>query len=159
MGLTDWGGAVFQVKKRRARDEGLQRNILTAALSISLGMKLAIAVDEDIDIYEPEDLLWALATRTTPESIQTVCAGGFGQTFQPSARSTAGERDWTQSNIRFQGGMAIDATVPFAHKEAFERARYDVELVDLSRWFTAEQIERARAAQKGYARWMAERGI
>jgi hypothetical protein len=34
-----------------------------------------------------------------------------------------------------------------------------VELVDLSKWFTAEQIERARAAQKGYARWMAERGI
>ncbi|MBI2369806.1 MAG: UbiD family decarboxylase [Deltaproteobacteria bacterium] len=47
MGMTDWGGAIFQVRKRRARDEGLQRNILSAALSISLGMRLGIVVDED----------------------------------------------------------------------------------------------------------------
>lgn len=159
MGLTDWGGIIFQVRKRRQRDEGIQRNILTAALSISLGMKLTIAVDEDIDIYTPEDILWALATRVTPESVQTVCAGGFGQTFQPAERSTAGNREWTQSNIRFSGGLAIDATVPFVYKDAFERARYEIELVDLSRWFSPDQIARAKASQEGYAKWMAERGI
>jgi 4-hydroxy-3-polyprenylbenzoate decarboxylase len=159
MGLTDWGGVIFQVKKRRQRDEGLQRNILSAALSISLGMRLAIAVDEDVDIYTPEDILWALATRVPPENIQTVCAGGFGQTFQPSDRSSAGGRDWTQSNIRFSGGLAIDATVPFIYKDAFERASYAVETVDLSKWFSTEQIARAKASQAGYAKWMAERGI
>src|SRR2546427_109263 len=102
MGMTDWGGVIFQVKKRRARDEGLQRNILTAALSISLGARLGIVVDEDVDIYNIEDVLWALTTRVNPkEDVLTICEGGFGQTFQPAERSSAGDRQWTQSNIRF----------------------------------------------------------
>lgn len=159
MGLTDWGGVIFQVKKRRARDEGLQRNILSAALSISLGMRLAIAVDEDIDIYTPEDVLWALATRVTPQSIQTVCEGGFGQTFQPAERSSAGNRDWTQTNIRFSGGTAIDATVPFIYKDAFERAHYETKSVDLSRFYTPEQIAKAKAVQNEYSKFMSQRGI
>jgi hypothetical protein len=49
--------------------------------------------------------------------------------------------------------------VPFVYKEAFERARYDVELVDLRKWFSDEQIARAKATQEGYAKWMAERGV
>jgi 4-hydroxy-3-polyprenylbenzoate decarboxylase len=160
MGLTDWGGAIFQFQKRRARDEGLHRNILSAALSISLGMRLAIAVDEDIDIYNMEDILWALATRVNPkEDILTVCEGGFGQTFQPAERSSAGSKDWTQTNIRFSGGMAIDATRPFVHKEAFERARYEVQLVDLKKFYTDAQIAKAKESQRDYAKFMADRGI
>jgi 4-hydroxy-3-polyprenylbenzoate decarboxylase len=160
MGMTDWGGVIFQVQKRRARDEGLQRNILSAALSISLGAKLGIVVDEDIDIYNAEDILWALTTRVNPrEDILTVCEGGFGQTFQPAERFLAGERQWTQPNIRFAGATAIDATRPFVHKEAFQRARYEVELVDLAKFYTPEQIAKARESQRDYARFMAERGI
>ena len=160
MGLTDWGGVIFQIRKRRARDEGLHRNILSAALSISLGMRIAIAVDEDIDLYNMEDILWAITTRVNPkEDIVAVCEGGFGQTFQPAERSSAGARDWTQTNIRFSGGMLVDATRPFIYKDAFERARYEVEMVDLAKFFTPEQIERAKAIQTGYARFMAERGI
>ncbi|MBI3076353.1 MAG: UbiD family decarboxylase [Deltaproteobacteria bacterium] len=160
MGMTDWGGALFQVRKRRARDEGIQMNILTAALASSLGMRLAIAVDEDIDVYNMEDVMWALTTRVNPRlDIQVVCEGGFGQTFQPAERSSAGERDWTQSNIRFSGGMAIDATVPFRYRDAFGRARYEVEMVDLRKFFTEDQIAKGKSFQYGYAKWMAERGI
>ena len=160
MGMTDWGGVIFQVKKRRARDEGLQRNILTAALSISLGARLGIVVDEDVDIYNVEDVLWALTTRVNPkEDILTICEGGFGQTFQPAERSSAGERQWTQSNIRFSGAMGIDATRPFIHKDAFERARYNVEVVDLARFYSPEQIKKAKAGQRDYAKFLAERGI
>src|SRR2546430_7986518 len=135
MGMTDWGGVIFQVKKRHARDEGLQRNILTAALSISLGARLGIVVDEDVDIYNIEDVLWALTTRVNPkDDVLTICEGGFGQTFQPAERSSAGDRQWTQSNIRFSGAMGIDATRPFIHRDAFERARYNVEVLDLPKF-------------------------
>src|SRR6266511_2960711 len=145
MGMTDWGGVIFQVKKRRARDEGLHRNILTAALSISLGARLGIVVDEDVDIYNIEDVLWALTTRVNPkEDILTICEGGFGQTFQPAERSSAGDRQWTQSNIRFSGAMGIDATRPFIHKDAFERARYNIEVVDLAKFYSPEQIRQAK---------------
>jgi 4-hydroxy-3-polyprenylbenzoate decarboxylase len=141
MGMTDWGGVIFQVKKRRARDEGLQRNILTAALSISLGARLGIVVDEDVDIYNIEDVLWALTTRVNPkDDVLTICEGGFGQTFQPAERSSAGDRQWTQSNIRFSGAMGIDATRPFIHRDAFERARYNVEVVGEGRAARLRQV-------------------
>jgi 4-hydroxy-3-polyprenylbenzoate decarboxylase len=160
MGLTDWGGVIFQVKKRRARDEGLHRNILSAALSISLGAKLGIVVDEDIDIYNAEDVLWAMTTRMNPrDDIFTVCEGAFGQTFQPAERSSAGERQWTQANIRFAGATAIDATRPFVYKDAFRRARYEVEMVDLRKFYTEEQVRKAKASQRDYAKFMADRGI
>ena len=160
LGMTDWGGVIFQVQKRRARDEGLHRNILSAALSISLGMKLGIVVDEDIDIYNMEDILWAMATRVNPrDDLLIVSEGGFGQTFQPAERSSAGDRQWTQTNIRFSGGLGIDATRPFVYKDAFARARYEVELVDLKKFYTDEQIRKAKESQRDYAKFMADRGI
>jgi hypothetical protein len=55
--------------------------------------------------------------------------------------------------------MAFDATVPFQYKEAFERARYEVDLVDVEKFFTKAQIALAKSSQQGYAKFMAERGI
>ena len=49
--MTDWGGCIIQVKKRNQIEEGWQRNFLSAILSCSQGMRLAIAVSEDVDIY------------------------------------------------------------------------------------------------------------
>ncbi|MBI4483765.1 MAG: UbiD family decarboxylase [Acidobacteria bacterium] len=159
MSMTDWGGVIFQIKKRRQRDEGLQKNILTAALASSLGMRMAIAVDTDIDLYSVEDVMWALVTRVNPPfDVQTVCAGGFGQTFQPAERSSAGERDWTQTNIRFSGGLAIDATVPFRYRDAFERPPYAVSEVDLGKFFTPEQIAKAKKTQTEYAKFFSRTG-
>ena len=76
MCFPDRGGVVFQVKKRRARDEGLQKNLLTAALSSSLSARIAIAVDDDINIYLADDLLWAIATRVDPRKDLTIVAEG-----------------------------------------------------------------------------------
>jgi UbiD family decarboxylase len=160
MGITDWGGVVFQVKKRRARDEGFPRNILSAALSCSMGARFAMVVDTDINIYSADDLLWALSTRVDArDDILVVAPGGMGQTFQPAERSSAGEKQWTQGNIRFSGAIGVDATVPFQYRDAFERASYPIELVNLENWFTGEQINKAKSFQEAYAKWFSEAGI
>lgn len=160
MCIPDWGGVIFQVKKRRARDEGYPKNILAAALSCSLGARFGMVVDTDINIYSTDDLMWALATRVDAQTdIQIVAPGGMGQTFQPAERSSAGDRQWTQSNIRFSGAIALDATVPFQYAEAFERASYPVEMVNLNDWFTEEQIALAKSYQESYAKWFSEAGI
>jgi len=93
------------------------------------------------------------------DDVLTICEGGFGQTFQPAERSSAGDRQWTQSNIRFSGAMGIDATRPFIHRDAFERARYNVEVVDLAKFYSPEQIRQAKEGQRDYAKFLAERGI
>lgn len=160
MCIPDWGGVIFQVKKRRVRDEGFPKNILAAALSCSLGARFAMVVDPDINIYSTDDLMWALATRVdAKEGITIVAPGGMGQTFQPAERSSAGEKQWTQSNIKFSGAIGVDATVPYKYKEAFERASYPIDVVSLKDWFTNEQIEKARSFQEPYAKWFGESGI
>jgi 4-hydroxy-3-polyprenylbenzoate decarboxylase len=160
MPMTDWGGVIFQIKKRRARDEGFQKNILTAAASCSMGLRLTIAVDEDINIYSVDDMLWALTTRIDPRTgIQIVAQNGAGQTFQPADRSSAGDKDWTQSNIRFGGCVTIDCTMPFRFKDAFERPPYPVKLVDPSNWFTPEQISSSIAKMTEYGKFMAKTGF
>ena len=70
--MTDWGGCIIQVKKRNRIEEGWQRNFLAAALSCSQGMRLAIAVDVDIDMYSMDDIVWALTTRVDPARDTTV---------------------------------------------------------------------------------------
>ena len=80
--MTDWGGCIIQVKKRHQIDEGWQRNFMAAALSCSQGMRLAIAVSEDVDPYSMDDVMWCLTTRVNPQTdILNPIPGGRGQTF------------------------------------------------------------------------------
>jgi UbiD family decarboxylase len=148
--MTDWGGCIIQVKKRNKIEEGWQRNFLSAILACSQGMRLAIAVDTDIDIYSMDDIIWALTTRVNPHTdILNPVPGGIGQTFQPQERMTAGDKEWTASNTRFEGGMGIDATVPFGYEQDFHRPVYPVDRVDLHKWFKPDEIARAKEMMKG----------
>ena len=157
--MTDWGGCIIQVKKRNKIEEGWQRNFLAAALSCSQGMRLAIAVDTDIDIYSMDDIIWALTTRVNPHTdILNPIPGGIGQTFQPSERMTAGDREWTASNTRFEGGMGIDATVPYGYENDFMRPVYPIDRVDASKWFSADDIARAKSLMHGWVLSLARTG-
>jgi UbiD family decarboxylase len=155
-GLTPWGGTVIQVKKRRPSDEGLQRNVLATALAINRGMRLAIAVDEDVNIYEPEEILWAMTSRVNPSTDIIFGAGGRGQSYQPAERAAAQGQAVVST---FEGGIGIDATIPFAAKNDFQRARYAVDKVDFSKWFTKTEIEEMRAQQSEYIRFLGETGL
>jgi 4-hydroxy-3-polyprenylbenzoate decarboxylase len=151
--MTDWGGVILQVKKRRPHlktDDGWVRNFLSACLSTSAGMRLAIAVDDDVDIYNMEEIIWCLTTRMNPRAdVYSPVPGGAGQTFIPEERLTAGDKQWTAMNTRFEGGMAIDATVPVGLENDFMRPVYPIEKVDPSAWFDADQIARAKQLMKG----------
>lgn len=158
---TDWGGCVFSVKKRRQRDEGWQKNLLTAALTISQGMRVAVAVDEDVNIYLAEDVMWALNTRVdVDKDLLIVNPGGMGQTFQPAERSAAGEGvQWVRSEAKYAGGMGFDATTPYRYQWAFERPEFPVDRVDLSKWFDKDVAEKAVNSMCEYAKWFSKTGI
>lgn len=159
MSLGSFGGAIFQVKKRHGREEGFQRNILTAAISLSQGMRVAIAVDEDVNIYDTDDILWAISTRVEPDKdILIVSPGGRGLTFQPGQRVAALNAQWVASQIKFGGGIALDATVPLEHKWAFDRPVHPVDRVDLTKWFTTGEIAKAKASMPSYAKTLIEMG-
>jgi gallate decarboxylase subunit C len=157
--MTDWGGCIIQVKKRTQIDEGWQRNFLSAILSTSQGMRLAIAVSEDVDIYDMDDIMWCLTTRVNPKTdILNPIPGGRGQTFMPAERMTAGNKQWTASNTLFEGGMGIDATVPFGYESDFMRPVYPVDRVRPEDFFSKESLENARSRMKGWVLSLARTG-
>ncbi len=157
--MTDWGGVIIQVKKRNKIEEGWQRNFLAAILSCSQGMRLAIAVSPDTDIYSMDDIMWCLTTRVNPHTdILNPLPGGIGQTFQPQERMTAGEKEWTASNTRFEGGMGIDATVPFGYEQDFHRPVYPVDRVDPRKYFSQSDLDRAKQRMRGWVEVLARTG-
>ncbi|TMC28045.1 MAG: UbiD family decarboxylase [Chloroflexi bacterium] len=147
--MTDWAGCILQVKKRLKTDDGFVRNFLSAAFACSSGLRLAIAVDADVDIYSMDDIIWSLTTRVNPrDDVWSPVPGGAGQTFIPEQRLTAGNAQWTAMNTRFEGGMAIDATVPYGFENDFMRPVYPIDKVDPSGWFDPEQIARGKSLMK-----------
>jgi UbiD family decarboxylase len=157
--MCDWGGCIIQVKKRNRIEEGWQRNFLAAALSCSQGARIAIAVDTDVDIYSMDDIMWCLTTRVNPHTdILNPVPGGIGQTFQPAERMTAGDKEWTASNTRFEGGMGIDATVPFGYEQDFHRPVYPIDRVDPKKWFTEAQINLAKSRMHGWVESLSRTG-
>ncbi|MCH8075129.1 MAG: UbiD family decarboxylase [SAR324 cluster bacterium] len=158
--MTDWGGAIIQVKKRNRIEEGWQRNFLGAILACSQGMRLVIAESPDVDIYSMDDIIWSLVTRVNPRTdILNPIPGGVGQTFQPSERMTAGEKQWTASNTQFEGGMGIDATVPFGYEQDFHRPEYPIDRVDPLDFFSASDIKKAKSRMKGWVEMLSRSGM
>ncbi len=157
--MTDWGGAIIQVKKRNKIEEGWQRNFLTAILACSQGARLVIAVSEDVDIYDMDDIMWCLTTRVNPQTdILNPHPGGIGQTFMPAERMTAGGQQWTASNTVFEGGMGIDATVPYGYENDFHRPVYPVDRVNPKDFFTDDQIAEMKSRMQGWVLSLARTG-
>ena len=158
--MTDWGGVIIQVKKRNRIEEGWQRNFMTALLSTSQGMRVCIAVSEDVDIYSMDDVIWAITTRVNPQKdIIIPTPGGRGQTFMPAERMTAGDKQWTATNTSYEGGMAIDATTPYGYEEDFLRPQYPVDRVKLEDFLSKDQIANVKSRMTGWLTTLAKTGF
>jgi hypothetical protein len=67
----------------------MQRNIMGSIMTVHRGLRLCVVVDEDIDIWEPEDVMWAIESRVSPRrDIVVYNEYGCGQAFQPSELKT-----------------------------------------------------------------------
>ena len=64
-----YGGQFVILIRMTPHYEGQVVNVLMGALSSAyLHPKVAIAVDEDVDIHKPEEILWAIGTRFNPDT-------------------------------------------------------------------------------------------
>lgn len=155
-----WGGGlILQVGKRGMREEGYQKMLLMEVLGDALtayGLRLVVVVDHDVDIYSMDDVLWAIATRSDPLKDIVRAPTGIGRiSFQPDQGVG---RPIPES--LFEGGIGIDATVPLGLRKQvhFERAHYPVDRVDLSKWFSNEQLNALHSVQSEYAKVCAGKG-
>ncbi|MEM8983952.1 MAG: UbiD family decarboxylase domain-containing protein [Pseudomonadota bacterium] len=105
---TPWSGTLACVIKVTPRYDGQVREMLVHCLSQRFpNVKLAIAIDDDIDIENVKDIHWSLATRVEPASDVIIIKDMRGHPIDPSARVAAGD-----ARRRLTGKMAIDATKP-----------------------------------------------
>jgi UbiD family decarboxylase len=111
--LTPGGcGWLHAVVSAAEMGEGQAVNVGMAALAAHPSLKRVVVVDDDIDIHDPSDVEWAMATRVQPERDITVISHSRGSTLDPS-RDQASE---TTSK------WIVDATAPAGRISEFARA-------------------------------------
>lgn len=89
--------AYIQIKKR---NDAEPKTAIAAALSSDFRLKHAFVVDDDVDIYDDEQVLWAVATRSQWDKDLLILPGMMGTIADPSA----------DGSFTAKGG--IDATRP-----------------------------------------------
>ena len=104
--------AIVQVAKKSSAHEGLQRNAILASFGALKDLDMVIVVDDDIDIRDPADVEYALATRMEASRDLIVI---------PEAR---GHEYVRASNNGIRAKLGIDATVPLEERERFKRVEF-----------------------------------
>lgn len=112
---------IMQFKKSVPSDEGRQRQAALLAFSAFAELKHVILVDEDVDIFDINDVMWAMTTRFQADLDLITIPGVQCHPLDPSNGPEY------HSNIRERGVACkaiFDCTVPFDQKDRFERAKF-----------------------------------
>ena len=119
------GGALLLVMQIEPAHEGQAKDAILAAMGSFVNNKMVVAVDPDINIYDDQDVLYALATRVDPARDLIVVDGTRGWIFDPQARPEV-EATADASATRFPSvgsRWGINATKPVAYRP--ERRDYE----------------------------------
>ncbi|MDT3698118.1 MAG: UbiD family decarboxylase [Thermincola sp.] len=83
--------------------EGQPQQAIFAALGVDHNIKMVVVVDEDVDVYDEREVLWAMATRLQADKGVTIVPQhlGMGCTLDPST-----------DELSRTAKMGIDATKP-----------------------------------------------
>jgi len=106
--------AIVSIKKQA----GEGKNALLAALSV-MDLKHVVVVDDDIDIFDPMDVEWAIATRVQGDKDVIVIPGSRAKPLDPSLAVTP------PGVVPTGAKVGIDATISEGiPRERFERIAY-----------------------------------
>ena len=110
--LTKGGAGYFHaVIKIKKMTEGDAKNAIMAAFGAHTSLKHVVVVDEDIDIYNPEDVEFAIATRVRADRDILVISGVRGSSLDPCRMG---------DGLNVKAG--VDATYPLDEAENYIRA-------------------------------------
>ena len=102
-GGMSWLHAVVQIRKRDA-DDG--RRAVEAAFRGHGSLKHVVVVDEDVNLFDPHDVEWAIATRFQADRDLMIFESQPGSSLDPSALHVPGQKTRTAK-------MGLDATIPW----------------------------------------------
>lgn len=110
--------AVIQLDQKH---DGEAKNAMFAAFASSTEIKHVVVVNPDIDIYDMQDVEWAIANRVQAAKDVFVIYNAMGNKLDPSSRNGASDK------------MGVDATIPMTEDpERFQKIRIaDFDKIDL----------------------------
>jgi len=108
-GGSGWLHAIVSISKQGADEGG---KTIEAAFRAHSSLKHVVVVDEDIDIYDSENVEWAIATRARADRDVVIKSDVEGSSLDPTA----------DPKTRLGSKMGIDATKNLEESEKFERA-------------------------------------
>lgn len=104
------------------------RQAILSAFGARRYLKLVVAVDDDIDIADEREVLWAIATRVQAAEDVIIAPNAVGQTLDPSSRDGATDK------------MGIDATRP-AHGQ-YDRIGVPTDVAERVRAMIETELQR-----------------
>lgn len=112
--LTKGGaGYLHAVVQIRKRTEGDGKNAIMAAFAAHTSLKHIVIVDEDIDITDPLDVEYAIATRVRGDTDVMVISGVRGSSLDPMRLGDG-------TNVK----VGVDATIVMGREDEFKRAEW-----------------------------------
>jgi UbiD family decarboxylase len=114
-GGCSWLHVVVQIKKKNP-DDG--KKAIEAAFKGHKSLKHCVIVDDDINIYDIQDVEWAIATRFQANKNSVILPNQPGSSLDPSGDLTEGKKAITCK-------MGLDATIPEATTgKGFKKENY-----------------------------------
>jgi 2,5-furandicarboxylate decarboxylase 1 len=115
MGGGSWLHGVVQIKKKNP-DDG--KKAIEAAFNGHKSMKHVVIVDDDVDIYNPIAVEWAIATRFQGDKDLVIKPDQPGSSLDPSSKQEPGKKALTCK-------VGVDATIPSdVDKSKYEIVKY-----------------------------------
>jgi UbiD family decarboxylase len=112
--LTKGGaGYLHAVVQIRKNTQGDAKNAIMAAFAAHTSLKHVVVVDEDIDIFNPDDVEYAIATRVRGDTDIMVITGVRGSSLDPTRLSDG-------TNVK----VGVDATMVLGEESEFVRATW-----------------------------------
>ena len=100
---------------------GEANHAIAIALGVDHYLKLVVVVDDDVDVYDESDVLWAIATRAQADRDMVVIGDSLGTVLDPSANDEG-----------VTSKLGIDATKPVGQPYP-EKLAMDAEYMDWAR--------------------------
>jgi len=100
------------------KSEGEAKNVILGAFGAHYDLKQVIVVDEDVDIHDPQQVEWAVATRFQADRDLVVVSGAQGSLVDPSTDHGTSAKmglDATRP-LKFEGLSFVRTRIPGADK-------------------------------------------
>lgn len=110
--IPPYGSGFLALVRLKKKNPGEPKNVALAAMMTYVNIKNVIVVDEDVDIYNPADVMWAVSNRVVPEKDIFYIPNAQGHELDPCSDERG-----------VQTKMGIDATLS-EDSRVLERVRY-----------------------------------